>query len=144
MPPDGITLNSGAGGATLATDEIGGAHHQRVKVEFGVDGAANDVSGTNPLPVVESSSSAARSNVAAAAADTLILSANSARRCATFYNDSSANLRLAYGAGAASNSSFSVLIGAGGYHEIPDGYTGEVRGIWEAANGAVRVTEFTT
>lgn len=48
---DDVTLNSGSGGATLAADDIGGVHHQRVKIEYGVDGAATDVSDTNPLPV---------------------------------------------------------------------------------------------
>lgn len=35
----------------IATDEVGGAHHQLMKVEFGVDGAATPVSSSNPLPV---------------------------------------------------------------------------------------------
>lgn len=47
---DNIVLDPGAGGATLATDEIAGKHHQRVKVQYGLDGAAIDVSHTNPLP----------------------------------------------------------------------------------------------
>ncbi len=34
-----------------ATDDIGGVHYQRVKVTFGVDGAAADVSAGDPLPV---------------------------------------------------------------------------------------------
>lgn len=48
---DNVTLNAGTGGATLAADEISLVHHQRVKVEFGADGAATDVSSANPLPV---------------------------------------------------------------------------------------------
>lgn len=48
---DNVTLNSGTGGATLAADDIGGTHHQRVKIQYGVDGAATDVSDTNPLPI---------------------------------------------------------------------------------------------
>ncbi|MGH2543202.1 MAG: hypothetical protein ACRDIB_10405, partial [Ardenticatenaceae bacterium] len=49
---DNITLNAGSGGATLATDDVAGAHHQLVKIEFddGVDGATR-VSASNPLPV---------------------------------------------------------------------------------------------
>lgn len=34
-----------------ATDEIGGKHHQLVKIEFGVEDAATMVSSSNPLPV---------------------------------------------------------------------------------------------
>ena len=48
---DNITLNSGTGGASLASDDISGVQHQRVKVQFGADGSATDVSATAPLPV---------------------------------------------------------------------------------------------
>lgn len=48
---DNITVNPGSGGATIATDDIAGKHYQRVKLTFGVDGAAADVSATDPLPV---------------------------------------------------------------------------------------------
>lgn len=47
---DNIPVTAGVG-TTVATDEIGGAHYQRVKVTFGVDGAAADVSSSSPLPV---------------------------------------------------------------------------------------------
>lgn len=36
----------------FATDEIGGVHHPRTKVGWGVDGSYVDVSASNPLPVV--------------------------------------------------------------------------------------------
>ena len=49
--PDNVTLNSGSGGATLATDDIAGVQHQRVKIQYGADGAATDVSDSNPLPI---------------------------------------------------------------------------------------------
>ena len=48
---DNITLNSGTGGAVVATDDIGGVQYQRVKATFGADGVATDVSEANPLPV---------------------------------------------------------------------------------------------
>jgi len=48
---DNITTNPGNGGATVAADEIAGVMHQRVKVQYGADGAATDVSDANPLPV---------------------------------------------------------------------------------------------
>jgi len=51
---DNVTLNAGSGGSVMATDDISSVHHQLVKVEYGVDGDANMVSGTNPLPVVVS------------------------------------------------------------------------------------------
>jgi hypothetical protein len=34
----------------IAADDIGGVKHQRVKVEFGVDGSATDVSSVTPMP----------------------------------------------------------------------------------------------
>lgn len=48
---DNITLNAGSGGAVVAADDISSVWHQRVKVEFGADGSATDVSAANPLPV---------------------------------------------------------------------------------------------
>lgn len=48
---DNITLNVGSGGANLAADDVSGVLHQRVKIEFGTDGSATDVSASNPLPV---------------------------------------------------------------------------------------------
>lgn len=41
----------GGVGDIYATDDIGGVKHQRVKVEFGADGSATDVSPAAPLPV---------------------------------------------------------------------------------------------
>ena len=38
-------------GDVIASDDIAGVKHQRVKVEFGVDGVATDVSAANPMPV---------------------------------------------------------------------------------------------
>lgn len=48
---DNVILNPGSGGDTFAADDIGGIKHQRVKVGFGADGSASDVSPVNPLPV---------------------------------------------------------------------------------------------
>jgi hypothetical protein len=44
---------TGTGDTTpiIAADDIGGVKHQRVKVEWGVDGSAVDASASNPLPV---------------------------------------------------------------------------------------------
>lgn len=53
--PDNLGYTPGSG-ATVATDEIGGLHFQRVKPTHGVDGVAVDVSATNPLPVRDETS----------------------------------------------------------------------------------------
>lgn len=47
---DNVILNLGSGGKTVATDEIAGVQHQRVKVQHGADGSATDVSSASPLP----------------------------------------------------------------------------------------------
>lgn len=48
---DNVILNSGSGGESLATDEVSGAHYQRVKLIHGDDGDNDgDVSATNGLP----------------------------------------------------------------------------------------------
>lgn len=48
---DHLPVTPGSG-SNVATDEIGGVHFQRVKVTFGADGAAADVSKDNPIPVM--------------------------------------------------------------------------------------------
>ncbi|HEU5316764.1 MAG TPA: hypothetical protein VFX49_11680 [Chloroflexota bacterium] len=85
-----------------------------------------------------------RSDVADANADTLILAANAARRGATVYNDSTATLYLLVAAGAASATNFTVRLTSQAYFEVPFGYTGAIRGFWDADTaGSARVTEYT-
>ena len=49
---DNVELDPGTGGAIIAADDIGpGVWYQRVKVNFGADGSATDVSSAAPLPV---------------------------------------------------------------------------------------------
>lgn len=49
---DNVTADPGAGGATFATDDIGGVHFPRTKIIIGVDGTnSGDISGLNPMPV---------------------------------------------------------------------------------------------
>lgn len=49
---DNTTLNTGTGGDTIATDDIGGVKFQRVKIAIGADGVNDgDVSSANALPV---------------------------------------------------------------------------------------------
>ena len=45
---DNVPITPGSG-ADIATDDIGGVQHQRIKVGFGVDGSYGDVSSSNPL-----------------------------------------------------------------------------------------------
>jgi len=47
---DNVAITAGSG-TSIAADDIGGVKHQRVKVEFGADGSATDVSASDPMPV---------------------------------------------------------------------------------------------
>lgn len=104
----------------------------------------------NSLPVTVASdqtpkvtSTATKTSVAAAASDTALLSSNSSRKGAVFFNDGGAIMYLSYGSGAASTSSYTVQVPANGYFELPPEpiYTGAVRAIWSSATGNVRITE---
>jgi hypothetical protein len=61
---DNVAITAGTG-TTIATDEVGGFHHQRVKVVWGVDGTVNDASGSNPLPVVQTGTHAVNATLGA-------------------------------------------------------------------------------
>lgn len=54
---DNTTLNPGSGGDVIASDDIGGVKYQRVKINYGADGSATDVSPTTPLPVIPEANS---------------------------------------------------------------------------------------
>lgn len=47
---DNISITEGSG-TTMAADDVGGVKYQRIKVSFGTDGSATDISSANPLPV---------------------------------------------------------------------------------------------
>lgn len=118
------------------------------------DGAATSLSGTNgdytPIAtdaagvqyVVQKSPTATLANVASSATSVTILAANTARKGAMIYNDSTQVLYLKFGA-TASATSFTVPLATNTYYEVPGGYTGIIDGIWVSANGNARVTELT-
>lgn len=71
------------------------------------------------------------------------LPGNNDRKLAMIFNNSTANLYLAYAplSSPASSTYFSVLIPPNGYYVIEAGYTGPLQGLWAAANGTAQVTE---
>lgn len=85
-----------------------------------------------------------KSSVAGAAVSTTLLAANSSRKGATIYNDSTVILYLDLSGGTASSTSYSVQVPAQGYFELPPQpmYTGAITGIWASATGNARITEF--
>lgn len=46
------TLATPAASTSVATDDVGGVHYQRVKLDFGADGASSPLTAANPLPIV--------------------------------------------------------------------------------------------
>ena len=92
---DNTQLNTNAtSGDIIATDDIAGVKHQRVKVEFGVDGSATDVSATNPLPTIPppiSPVNKSGTNTLGGTAQTLAAS-NAVRRGWWLRNNSTASL----------------------------------------------------
>lgn len=95
------------------------------------------------VTVTESTSgTSTASTVAASATSVTVLAANSNRKGATIWNDSTANLFIDFDS-SASISDFAVKIAAGGYFELPFNYTGVISGIWSAANGSALVRELT-
>jgi hypothetical protein len=92
--------------------------------------------------VASKSPTATLSNVASSASNVTVLASNTARLGATVVNDSTQAVYLKFGA-TASSTSFTVKVAAGGYYEVPFGYTGIIDGIWVSANGNARVTELT-
>ncbi|MDM9580917.1 hypothetical protein [Nostoc sp. GT001] len=99
----------------------------------------------NPASVTVTESTSGTSTpatVASSATSVTILAANSSRKGATIWNDSTANLFIEFGATAATNA-FTAKLSAGGYFEVPFNYTGVISGIWSAANGSALVRELT-
>jgi hypothetical protein len=100
---DNIAITAGTG-TTIATDDVGSAHHQYVKLEYGADGTATKVSSTNPLPT----SNATSITMVARATFTITLAslANAAARQSTMITNSSnypaalVNLKITSGGSA--------------------------------------------
>lgn len=143
-------LSLPAAGSGVRVDNVGGGSHvQAMKLLSGVAGSTDPIGGdsTNGMDVdvtrLPKSATAALSNVNASVSDVSLLASNANRLGATFYNDSPAVCYLKLGTGAASSTSFTVKLEQDDYYEVPANFTGEVRGIWTAATGAMRVTELT-
>lgn len=71
-----------------------------------------------------------------------VLAANSSRLGATVWNEGSATLYLSLG-GSPSTTSYTAQVIAGGYYEVPFGYTGNVCGVTSTGTAQLRVTEIT-
>lgn len=122
---------------------FGRSRSNNVVTEIACDASGNlytTPSSSGSLPA----SAAALTNINDSAANQTLVAANTSRRGLLAFNDSTVGLYLKYGA-TATITSFTVLIPAGGYWEMPSPiYQGIVDGIWASdAAGAVRLTELT-
>lgn len=87
-------------------------------------------------------------SVASSATSVALFATNGVASGRTIFNDSVANLYVAFTATAASTSAYTVKIAPAGYYEFPgaDGgsgaYNGAVTGIWDSATGNARLTEW--
>lgn len=63
---DNVVLNQPTTtGATIATEDVSGVQHQKVKVEFGADGVATMVDTGTPLPVTDAAAEASLASILA-------------------------------------------------------------------------------
>lgn len=85
----------------------------------------------------------ANTRVAATGASQTLLGANAARKGATIFVDHATNSALVLFGATASSTAFNVKILAGGYYEVPFGYTGRIDAIMSAASGDFAVGELT-
>jgi hypothetical protein len=83
-----------------------------------------------------------QTSVAGSVSNSVLIASNAVRKGATITNESTANLYLKLGT-TASITSYSVKMATNSFFEVPFGYTGEIDGIWDAANGFARITELT-
>lgn len=70
---DTVPITAGAG-TSIATDDIGGVHYQRVKVTHGQDGSATDVSSASPMPVTAPAAARTTHSIAAAIQSDVLMS----------------------------------------------------------------------
>jgi len=143
---DNTAVTNGAGDVYRSLDRTG-VKTDIVGIDVGIGGTEALMSATNPMPTAEQkSATATESGVAASATSVTILASNTARKGATVCNDTSSaalHLRLSATAATAASGGYTVALVAGGYYEVPFGYTGQIVGIWGAATGFANVTELT-
>lgn len=136
--------NSTQGGAdTIRDKDRAGVKTQIFGLDVGIGtGTEALMSASNPLPVRPVCGTGTGSSVTASTTVGTLLASNASRIGATIFNDSTARLYLGLFA-SASITAHTVQISAGGYYEVPFGYTGIITGLWASANGSARVTELT-
>ena len=152
-----INGGSGGSGGTQYVDGTAAATPTGTAVAWNDAGVERVASAAKPLPVStasltaaldtvtvvqDSNSTAALTQVASNTASVTILAANANRKEALIYNNSTANLYLAF-TGTASTTAFTVKLATNTAYALPTPlYKGVISGIWDAANGTAQVTEY--
>lgn len=118
-------------------------HRQRIAIGDDLGNLVDVIS--NALKVtIATPSTGTFSSVTSVTTATTILASNSLRKGATISNASVSSLHLLLSAtGTVSLTTYSVVMLANSYFEVPFGYTGTIQGIWVTANGSAKVTELT-
>jgi hypothetical protein len=138
---DNTTLNPGTGGDVISTDDLGSVKVQRVKVQIGTDGAADDVYAGNAMPVRIVASSSSVTRRAVDTGSTTIAASDPGRLRLVVVNDSSTSCYVKYGNNATTNS-YTYRLEPGSTLE-ETGYTGLVEAHLETGTGHVHVTVLT-
>ena len=86
-------------------------------------------------------STGTQTSVAASTSDVTVLAANASRLGFVVFNDSAATLYLLLANATSSETVYSVRVDPGTLYQNTI-YAGVVKGLWSAADGAARVTEF--
>ena len=140
-----VTLTDGAGnlGTTLGSGDV---QIGAVELKNATDDTRATITADNALKVDGSAarqvSTASLTSLASAATSAQLLAANSARKGLVLTNTDANGVYVKYGT-TASATSFTVLIPANGYWEMPlPTYTGRIDAIWAAdGSGSLYATE---
>jgi hypothetical protein len=131
--------------ATIATADVtaGVIEFGLVHRPFGASEVALDSSG-NQIFTPSTTSTATFASVASSASAVTLLAANSSRKTASIFNDSTAVLYVAEfptATATVSATSYTAQIAPGGFYTPATEYNGLIQGIWASANGFAKVTE---
>lgn len=141
-----VSVDDNGGSLTVDTPQLPTTIGQKAmaastSVVIASDQSAVPVSGTvTSTPSVNATGTT--TSAAATGATQTLLAANASRRGATIFNDSTVSVRVKLGA-IASPTSFTILMRAQSYYEVPFNYSGIIDGIYDSATGSARVTEIT-
>lgn len=149
------TSNPPADAATATKQDVGNASLASIDGKLASLGQKN-MAGSMPVVFAsdqgaltvasapDASTASALTAVTASTATTTILSANSNRKRAFLYNDSSSSAVVALST-TATSTLYTHKMGPYGFWEVPGDpvWRGAVAAIWDVANGALRVTELT-